>query len=81
MESAFVAIIESFELEGTHQGHLARLPCNEQGHLQPEQGAQSPSSLTLSVCRDGAPIASLGKSLRYANLCLVLIEMRELHIK
>lgn len=34
MESAFVGIVESFELEGTHEGHLAQLPYNEQGHLQ-----------------------------------------------
>jgi len=25
-------IIESFELEGTLEGHLVQLPCNEQGH-------------------------------------------------
>jgi len=34
--------MERFELEGTLKGHLVQLPCNEQGHLQPHQGAQSP---------------------------------------
>ena len=41
-------------------------PCNEQGHLQLSQGAQSPSSLTLDVSRDGASTTSLG------NLCQCL---------
>lgn len=38
-----VEIIESelFELEGTIKGHLAQLPCNDQGHLQLDQVAQS----------------------------------------
>ena len=35
-------IIESLELEGTFKGHLGQIPCNEQGHLQLDQGAQSP---------------------------------------
>jgi len=35
-------IIERFELEETFKGHLVQLLCNEQGHLQPHQGAQSP---------------------------------------
>ena len=34
--------MESFELEGTFKGHLVQLPCNEQGHLQLDQIAQSP---------------------------------------
>ncbi len=36
--------IESFELEGTHGGHLVPLlplPCSEQGHQQPDQVPQS----------------------------------------
>ena len=33
--------IESFDLEGTLKGHLAQLPCNEQGHQQLNQVAQS----------------------------------------
>ena len=52
--------IESFELEGTIKGHLLQLPCNEQGHLQLDQMLEAPSSLTLSVFRDGAPTTSLG---------------------
>ena len=35
-------IIERFGLEGTYKGHLVHLPCSEQGHLSPEQVAQSP---------------------------------------
>ena len=27
-------IMEVYELEETLKGHLAQLPCNEQGHLQ-----------------------------------------------
>lgn len=33
-------IMESRELEGTIKGHLVQLPCNEQGHLQPDKAAQ-----------------------------------------
>jgi len=35
-------ITELFELEITFKGHLVQLPCNELGHLQLDQGAQSP---------------------------------------
>ena len=35
-------VVESFQLEGTLRGRLAQLPCNEQGHPQLDQGAQSP---------------------------------------
>jgi len=35
-------IIESFELERTLKGHLLQLLCNELGHLQLDQVAQSP---------------------------------------
>jgi len=48
-------IIGLFELEGTLKGHLVQLPCTEQGHLQLHQVLRAPSSLTRSVCRDGAP--------------------------
>ena len=34
-------IIESSEFEGMLKGHLVQLPCNEQGHLQLHQIAQS----------------------------------------
>ena len=33
---------ECFGLERTFRGHLAQPPCSEQGHLQLDQGAQSP---------------------------------------
>jgi len=48
-------IIESFELEETLKGHQVQLTCNEQEHLQLDQGAQSPSSLILNVYNDGTP--------------------------
>lgn len=35
-------IIALLELEGPIKGHLAQLPYNEWGHLQPDQAAQSP---------------------------------------
>ena len=35
--------MESFELEETLKGQLFQLPCNEQGHLQLDQSAQSPA--------------------------------------
>jgi len=38
----FHRIIECFGLEGTFRGHLTQPPCSEQGHLQPDQVAQSP---------------------------------------
>jgi len=37
-----LSFIECFGLEGTFRGHLAQLPCSEQGHLQPGHIAQSP---------------------------------------
>jgi len=36
------------------------LPCNAQGHLQRDQGAQSPPSLTWNVSRDTASATFLG---------------------
>ena len=53
-------IIKLSELEGTFKVHLVQCLCNKQGHLQLDQGAQSPSSLTLSVFRNGASTTSLG---------------------
>ena len=32
---------QTLELEGTFKGHLVQLPCNEQGHPQLDQIAQS----------------------------------------
>ncbi|KAK4823976.1 hypothetical protein QYF61_008595 [Mycteria americana] len=37
-----VRIVERFGLEGTFKGHLVQPRCNEQGHLQLDQVAQSP---------------------------------------
>ena len=51
-------IVELFELEGTLKGHLIQLPCNEQGHLQLDQGAQSPVQPDLE-CLQGWSIHHL----------------------
>ena len=53
---------ESFELGGTPKGHVVQLPAVNREFTAPS-AAQSPSSLTLSVTREGASITSLG------NLC------------
>jgi len=53
------------ELEGTFKGHLAQLPCSEQGHLQLHQVLRAPSRLTLGVSRNGA-------STPLSNLCQCL---------
>jgi len=45
-------ITECFGLEGTFRGHLAQPPCSEQGHLQPDQVAQSPVQPDLE-CSQG----------------------------
>ncbi|KAK4807110.1 hypothetical protein QYF61_018451 [Mycteria americana] len=55
----YIPICE-FGLEGNFKGHLVQPPCNEQGHLQLDQVAQSPDKLTLTVSRDGASTTSLG---------------------
>ena len=46
-------ITGSFELVRIQKGHLVQPPCNEHGH--PQLHAQSPSSLTLAVSRNGTP--------------------------
>jgi len=43
----FHTIIESLELEETLKSHLVQLLCNEQGHLQLDQVAQSPIQFDL----------------------------------
>ena len=50
--------MEWFGLEGTFKGHLVHPPCNEQGHLQLEQGAQSPVQPALE-CFQGWDISHL----------------------
>ena len=47
------------ELEGTFKGHLAQLPCSEQGHLQLHQVLRALCSLTLDVPRNREGIHSL----------------------
>ena len=64
-----VRIIESFELKGTTKDHLAQLRCSEPGHLQLDQVLRAPSSLTLSVSRDGASTIPLD------NLCQSFITL------
>ena len=58
IESQNHEIIESFELEETLNGHVVLLPCNDQGHLHLHQVLKTPSSLTLTVSKDGALITS-----------------------
>ena len=60
MIQASLRITESFELEESFKGHLVQFLCNEQGHPQLCWVVRALSSLTLSVCRDGASITSLG---------------------
>jgi len=45
-------IVELFELEEIIKGHLVQLPCNEQGHLQLDQGAQSPIQPDLECLQE-----------------------------
>ena len=50
--------VELLELKGTHKGYLVQLPAlNRDTHSS--ISAQSPSSLTVAVCRDGAPPLSV----------------------
>lgn len=51
-------VVEAFELERTHKGHLVQLRCHEQEHLQLDQVVQSPVQPDL-VCLQGAPTTSL----------------------
>jgi len=55
------SIIKQFGLEGTFKGHRVQPPCNEQGHLQLDQVAQSPSKLTLNVASDGVSTTFSGQ--------------------
>jgi len=56
-------IVERFGWEGTFRVHLAQPPCSEQGHLQPDQVAQSPIQPVLEGfqgwglhCFSGQPV-------------------------
>jgi len=51
-------IMERSGVEGTFRGHLAHPPCSEQGHLQPDQAAQSPTQPGLE-CFQGWGISHL----------------------
>ena len=53
-------IMEWFGWEGTFEGHLIQPPCHEQGHLHPDQVAQSPVQPGLECFQDGASTTSLG---------------------
>ena len=50
--------MEYFELEGTFKGQLVQFLCNEQGHLQLDQVAQSPIQRDLE-CFQGWGIYNL----------------------
>jgi len=50
-------ITEWFELKGTLKGHLVPLPALNRD-IHSSISAQSPNSLTLAVCRDGASYIS-----------------------
>ena len=63
-------VTELFQLDRTFKGHLVHVPCNEQGHLQLYQVAQSPVQPDLECLqRMGHPpslwAASYSASLRY----------------
>ena len=51
------------ELEGTLNGHLVQLPCNEEGHYGYIRLLRAPSRLTLNVSRDRASTTCLGNLL------------------
>ena len=52
-------IIESLELEGTSEGHLVQLPCNEQGHHSYIRLPRALSSLVLKVSRETSCLRNL----------------------
>lgn len=53
-------IIEEFGLKGIFKAHLVQHPCNEQGHLQPKQIAQTPVQPNLEGFKRWASASSLG---------------------
>lgn len=58
LEKWVYKFIEFFGLEGTFKGHLVKLPCRKQGHLQLDQVAQSSVQPDLECSRHGAPTIS-----------------------
>lgn len=59
-------IRESFELQGTTEGHLVQLPCHEQGRLQLHQVAQKAWPATSSPWPD---MLGLETELRTKPIC------------
>ena len=58
-------ITKCFGLEGTQKDHLVRAPCHRQGHLPPDQDAQSPIPPNfLNSFNGGESTASLGNLLQ-----------------
>jgi len=61
-------------LEGTFKGHLVQHPCNEQGHLQLDQVAQSPvqslSKLLLLATYFHLFLGLLGKTILFHKLLM-----------
>ena len=60
-------VIESFELERTHKGHLVQVPYHEQGHLQLDQFAQRPVQPDL-VCLQGWSTYHLSGNLHWSTV-------------
>lgn len=54
-KSSVHSMIEQFGLEETFKGHLIQPPCNEQGHFQKDQIAQSPLQPDLEYFLSWSP--------------------------
>ena len=63
-------------MEGTSEGRLVQLLCNEQGHPQLDQVAQGVIKLALKVSMDGAATTSLGNLFQ----CLTTLSVEDLHL-
>jgi len=65
-------ITESFELEGTLRVHLVQFSCNEQGHPQLSQVAQSPVQPDLEHLQGwGSSTTSLGNLFQCLTILIV----------
>jgi len=67
----FHRFTESHELEGSLEGHVAQLPCNEQKHLQLDQVAQSPVSPDLECLQGRASTTSLDSVFQCFNTFII----------